>query len=103
MIVVYQFMIRLESGRVLLSGNKKFQETAWVDNKFIFRDERFEDLAAMMEKRYNVSIVISSGEVKAYRLTGIFKNESAEEALKVLQVIAPFKYSMQHDSITIYR
>ena len=78
-------------------------ETAWVDNKFIFRDERFEDLAAMMEKRYNVSIVISSGEVKAYRLTGIFKNESAEEALKVLQVIAPFKYSMQHDSITIYR
>ncbi|MBO9152126.1 FecR family protein [Chitinophaga sp. GCM10012297] len=77
-------------------------ETAWVDNKFIFRDERFEDLAAMMEKRYNVSIRISSDEIKAYQLTGIFKNESVEEALKVLQVIAPFKYSIQHDTITIH-
>lgn len=78
-------------------------ETAWVDNKFIFRDERFEDLAAMMEKRYNVSIRITGDDIKAYQLTGIFKNESVEEALKVLQVIAPFQYSIQHDTIIIHQ
>lgn len=76
-------------------------ETAWVNDKLIFRDERFEDLAAMMEKRYNVSIEIKSEEVKNYQLTGIFKNESVEEALKVLQVITPFQYSIQREKIII--
>lgn len=76
-------------------------ETAWVDNKLIFRDERFEDLAAMMEKRYNVSIAIQNEDVKNYQLTGIFKNESIEEALQLLQVIAPFKYRIQHEKVII--
>ncbi|RPD41696.1 FecR family protein [Chitinophaga barathri] len=78
-------------------------ETAWIENKLIFREERFEDLAAMMEKRYNVSIVIKNEDIKDYQLTGIFKNESLEEALKVLQVIAPFKYSIQNDRIIIHQ
>lgn len=76
-------------------------ETAWVDNKLIFRDERFVDLAAMMERRYNVSILIKNDDVKAYQLTGIFKNESVEEALKLLQVIAPFKFTINNEQIII--
>lgn len=78
-------------------------ETAWVDNKLIFRDERFDNLAAMMERRYNVSIVITNEDIKAWELTGIFKNESLDEALKVLQVIAPFKFTIDHDTVTITR
>lgn len=76
-------------------------ETAWMNDKLIFRGERFEDLAAMMEKRYNVSIEINSEEVKNYQLTGIFKNESVEEALKLLQVITPFQYRIQREKIII--
>ncbi|WP_119080951.1 FecR family protein [Chitinophaga alhagiae] len=78
-------------------------ETAWIDNKLIFRNERFDNLAAMMERRYNASIMIKNEDIRAWQLTGIFKNESLEEALKVLQVIAPFKFTIDHDTVTITR
>lgn len=76
-------------------------ETAWVENKLIFRSERFADLAAMMERRYNISILIKNEEIKAYRLTGIFKNENVTEALKLLQVIAPFKFDIHNGQVII--
>lgn len=78
-------------------------ETAWVENKLIFRDERFEHLATMMERRYNVSIVIEDKTIKEYQLTGIFKNENLTQALKLLQVIAPFKFKINNEQVLIYK
>lgn len=76
-------------------------ETAWVSDKLIFRNQRFEDLAKEMERRYNVTIVVRDEDVKEYQLTGIFKNESIDEALKLLQVIAPFTYKIDYERILI--
>jgi transmembrane sensor len=45
--------------------------------------------------------VVRDEEVKAYELTGIFTNESIEEALQLLQVIAPFKYKISNGEIII--
>lgn len=78
-------------------------ETAWVDNKLIFRNERFESLALMMERRYNVSITIKDKAIKEYQLTGIFKNEDLAQALKLLQVIAPFKFKINNEQVVIYK
>ncbi|GEP98749.1 FecR domain-containing protein [Chitinophaga cymbidii] len=88
---------------VPFSQTKDIVETAWVDNKLIFRNEKFADLAHMMERKYNVSIVIADEAVKDYELTGIFHNESIAEALKLLQVIAPFKYEINNEQITIHQ
>lgn len=78
-------------------------ETAWIEDKLIFRNERFEDLAVMMERRYNISIVIRNEEIKAYQLTGIFKHENITEALKLLQVIVPFKFKINNEQVIIYK
>lgn len=78
-------------------------ETAWVDNKLIFRNERFESLALMMERRYNVSIIIKDNTIKEYQLTGIFRNENLTQALKLLQVIAPFKFKINNEQVIIYK
>jgi ferric-dicitrate binding protein FerR (iron transport regulator) len=76
-------------------------ETAWVEDKLIFRNERFEDLAQMMERRYNISIVIKDQEIRDYQVTGIFRQENITEALKLLQVIVPFKYKMSNGQVII--
>lgn len=76
-------------------------ETAWIADKLIFRAERFDDLAREMERKYNVKISIRDEEVKNYQLTGIFNNESITEALKLLQVIVPFKYKINDDEIIV--
>lgn len=76
-------------------------ETAWVHDKLIFRDQRFSELAKEMERRYNVTISIKDESIQAYQLSGIFTTENIEQALYILQQIAPFKFKINNDRILI--
>lgn len=78
-------------------------ETAWVYNKLVFEDERFEDLAVRMERWFNVKITIDSDKLKNFKISGSFVNETAEEAVKVLQMLMPFSYSINRNEINIMR
>ncbi|HNU87237.1 MAG TPA: FecR family protein [Ferruginibacter sp.] len=78
-------------------------ETAWVYNKLSFEDERFEDLAYKMEKWYNLKINIESEKLKNYKVSGSFVNETPEEALKELQFLMPFSYSIRGNEVKIMR
>ena len=78
-------------------------ETAWVYNKLIFEDERFADLALKMERWYNVKISIEYEKLKNYRISGSFVNETAEEALKALQLLLPFSYSIKNNEVRIIK
>ena len=78
-------------------------ETAWVYNKLIFDDERFADLALKMERWYNVKISIENEKLKDYRISGTFVNETAEEAVKALQLLVPFSYSIKNNEVRIIK
>lgn len=75
--------------------------TAWKDQKLVFKNENFQDLSVRLERWYKVNIIIKSAEVKKYTFTGIFENETIEQALKALQLTAPFKYAINQNKITI--
>jgi transmembrane sensor len=77
-------------------------ETSWVDNKLIFRSQTFEDLAAQLERWYDVSIIIADEKVKKKKLTGVFENETIDQALTALQFTVPFRYSINKKEVTIY-
>jgi len=79
----------------------KFAEIAWINNELVFKNEAFEDLAKKMERRYNVEITFGDAKIKRAYLTGIFRNENIEQALKVLQLITPFKYQINRDKVLI--
>lgn len=76
-------------------------EAAWVKNKLIFRNKPFEELTKEMERWYNVSIIIKNRSLIQRRFTGIFYNESAQEALDKLKVTYPFRYQFNKSSNTI--
>lgn len=76
-------------------------ETSWVENKLAFRSETFADLAVQMERWYNVEINFSGSAVKQYRFTGIFTTESLDQALKALQITAPFHYRIEKSEVYI--
>lgn len=76
-------------------------ETSWVQDKLAFRSEAFVDLARQMERWYNVKIHFKGREVQQYRFTGIFMNESLEEALQALQITAPFHYHIEKNEVFI--
>lgn len=76
-------------------------ETSWVYNKLIFDGDTFRELAVKMERWFNVKISFKSERVANYRLRGVFENESIEEAMEALQVIASFNYKIKDNEIVI--
>jgi transmembrane sensor len=79
----------------------EFEETAWINNELVFKNETFGDLAKKMGRKYNVDISFGDEKIKTSNVTGIFKNETVDQALKTLQMITPFKYEMNHNKIFI--
>jgi len=78
-------------------------ETSWVDNKLIFQDKSFEDIARMLERWYGVSILFKNNHLKEDRLTGSFKNETIRQALDALKFTASFNYGIDNNNVvTIY-
>lgn len=81
-------------------------EVQWIEKKLAFESETLEDIAARMERYYNVSINFQDESVKSLVLTGTFKDETLNEALKGLQDAggSQFKFkTVRNNQITIYK
>lgn len=77
-------------------------ETSWVDNKLIFQDEPFDELARQMERWYGVSIRLARPELEQLQFTGSFEQETIRQALDALKLTATFDYNLSGNQITIY-
>jgi transmembrane sensor len=77
-------------------------ETAWMYNRLVFDGDNFPDLAAEMERWYDVTITLRDEQLNHYRFSGVFTTESIEEALKDLQLTADFTYKINGKEIELY-
>lgn len=76
-------------------------ETSWVDNRLIFREETFGDLARQLERWYGVSIQFGDSALGDLQFTGSFKEETIQQALDALKYTARFNYRIEGNLITI--
>lgn len=85
----------------ILPQDNTVVETSWIDNKLVFRSDRFEDLAIKMERWYGVTIIFADELLKDRRFTGVFEKENLNEALNALQMISDFTYKQVKDQVII--
>jgi transmembrane sensor len=78
-------------------------EIQWVNNKLVFRDESFSELAVKMERWYDVQIDITDLQIGEERLNGIFESETIVQALEALKEFIPFQYEKNGNKIIIHR
>ncbi len=78
-------------------------ETQWIDNKLVFRDESFSEVAVKMERWYGVEIEIKDAKIGEKRLNGIFENETVIQALDALKEFISFRYKKNGNKIIINR
>jgi transmembrane sensor len=77
-------------------------ETSWIDNKLVFIDESFEEVALRMERWYGVSIHFKEEKLKAEYLTGVFEKETIWQALEAIKLTTPFHYySLKNNEIIL--
>lgn len=75
--------------------------TLWTADKLIFEDEKLATIIRKMERWYGISISCRQGVPlhSSYSLT--IRNETKEEILKMLSIIAPIAYQVQGDEIIL--
>ena len=78
-------------------------ETQWINNRLVFNDESFEELAVRMERWYDVKISIDDERLKSKRLTGNFERENIDQALEALKYLIRFRFEKTGNNIIIHR
>ena len=77
-------------------------ETSWVEDKLVFRNMQMAEVAARMERWYNIRIRFDNDRYQQQMLTGYFKDQPVENVMKALQVILGFHYKKENDMIHIW-
>lgn len=76
-------------------------EVSWMNDKLVFDNEPFSDVAKKMEKRYDVQIVIENQELAAKQVSGVFDKEDISQALSALRMTISFDFRMKGKTIYI--
>lgn len=74
----------------------------WVQNQLSFDDQGFSEVAALLNRWYNVEIIIENPLLLNHRFTGTFNDIGLVEVLNSLQTIEHFNYRKEGDKIRIY-
>ncbi|MFM7645269.1 MAG: FecR family protein [Sphingomonadales bacterium] len=77
------------------------QEGPVVEKKIVFEDLSIAEVAAQIESRYPVQIIIPSAELASRRITGILPNDNLEVLINALQ-IATESVSQQKGSTFVF-
>lgn len=76
-------------------------ETSWIDNRMIFRDKVFTELAVELERKYGLTFRFEDESTRHLTFDVNFKNETIYQVLQALQLANPFNYSIEKETIVI--
>jgi transmembrane sensor len=94
-------MADIETRPVINNLQRTDLYTSWKDENWIFKGEKISELAILLERRFNVKILFNSEELKKYRFTGTFHNETLEQVLQVLKLTAPLQYEIGKGTVIL--
>lgn len=78
-------------------GDSSVIETSWVNNKLVFRNKPFEEVALELSRWYNVNLDIRDTALMAKRFTGTFETETIYEALTRLSESYNFRFTYDRE------
>jgi ferric-dicitrate binding protein FerR (iron transport regulator) len=76
-------------------------ETDWVNNKMVFSNESFDEVARQMERRYAVHIEFDNAMLRREHVSGIFEKESLSQALEILKMTTRFNYKIDSNVVKL--
>lgn len=77
-------------------------ETSWTQNKLVFKDEAFIDVAQKMERWYDVEIIFRNKKLEEELLNGDFRKETLSQALEGLRFTTDFNYRIEEKTVIIF-
>jgi ferric-dicitrate binding protein FerR (iron transport regulator) len=82
---------------------EEVKETAWLDNRILFTNDPFEDVAKQIERKYNVQVVFESADLKNEQISGLLDKESLQTAMQIMAQTTRFKYRFEGSVVYLSR
>lgn len=74
---------------------------AWMSGTLVFKNSKFENIAKILERNYNVKIIVKNKALNDEKFNATFSNESVESLLNHLGESYPIKYSIKNNTVYI--
>ena len=88
-----KLMYDTTSSQVKLIQTSGETETAWKDGKIIFQATPLPEALRMLEKRFNVTFVLSNNRLRGEAFNGSFTNQRLERILEIFKISSNIKWS----------
>ncbi|MES3017714.1 MAG: FecR family protein [Bacteroidota bacterium] len=77
--------------------------TGWTEDLLVFEGKTFQEISKIMERKYDVEIVMNDARLRNYAFTGSFKKvDKVEKALQILKETTDINYEQKGRIITIW-
>ena len=80
------------SSRIQLIETSGASEIAWKDGKIVFLATPLPEALRMLEKRFNVTFVLSNDRLRKEAFTGSFSNQRLERILEIFKISSNIKW-----------
>lgn len=85
-----------------LTPSQMEEYTGWTEDLLVFEGKSFQELIKIMERRYDVEIILEDNNLNNYEYTGSFRNvDNIEKALKIMKETTDIEYNKNGRMITI--
>ena len=71
----------------------------WMSNEILFAGNSLREIAGILERMYNVTVIFDDAEIAGYTYTGLVRNNSLPNVLELISSTSPVKYRMSADTI----
>ncbi len=88
--------------KVKVIDEEYIEETSWINDKLVFRNETLAELIPKLERWYNVNISVKDPKILSYRYTSTITEENIDQLLEALQFIHLFNYKIEGHDVIIY-
>jgi ferric-dicitrate binding protein FerR (iron transport regulator) len=75
--------------------------TSWKDPRWVIQGEKLDNLAVMLERRFDIRIILHSQDLGGFKFSGIIENETLEQVLNYLKLANPIKYKIRKGYVDI--
>lgn len=80
------------SSRIQLTETNGESEIAWKDGKVVFHATPLPEALRMLEKRFNVTFVLSNDRLRSEAFTGSFSHQRLERILEIFKISSNIKW-----------
>ncbi len=85
-----------------LTTSQLEEYTGWTEDLLVFDGKSFQEIIKIIERRYDVEIVLEDSNLKNYEYSGSFRNiNDVEKALKIMKETTDLDYEKNGRVITI--